>query len=97
MGALGLPDLLDDRAIFRTEHLAPGTYRASYRLCATTWAYSTRCRLLQRKYFEVWASTTIDVLEIRPHDQATVQNCSVYGKNSGMMDLSQLDGSRSRR
>lgn len=70
VGALGLPDLLDDRAIFRTEHLAPGTYRASYRLRATTpGLFHALPAVAEEVYFpEVWASTTIDVLEIRPHD-----------------------------
>ncbi len=70
MGALGLPDLLDDRAIFRTEHLAPGTYRASLSLVRDIpGLFHALPAVAEEVYFpEVWASTTIDVLEIRPHD-----------------------------
>ncbi len=70
VGALGLPDLLDDRALFSTEHLPAGTYRASYYLRATTpGRFHALPAIAEEVYFpEIWASTPIDVLEIVPQD-----------------------------
>lgn len=70
VGTLGQPDLLDDRAVFRTEYLAPGTYRARYRLRATTpGLFHALPAIAEEVYFpEVWASTSVDVLEVKPHD-----------------------------
>ncbi|MFO7697254.1 MAG: alpha-2-macroglobulin family protein, partial [Anaerolineae bacterium] len=65
----GRPERRDDRMLFFAEQVAPGTYRASYRLRATIpGRFHALPATAEESYSpEVWARTTISVLEVLPH------------------------------
>ncbi|MCU0523045.1 MAG: hypothetical protein MUF84_20455 [Anaerolineae bacterium] len=68
-GPFGSPEFMDDRAVFFAEELAPGTYRVRYRLrAAVPGRYHAFPATAGESYsLEVWASSSIGVLEVLPH------------------------------
>ncbi len=100
VGALGLPDHSMTGRSFRRLAWRPAHTMPAIACARPLRAYSTRCPLLQRKCTSrSLGQHPIDVLEVVRYSRPRpgLRNWFAYGKNSGMMDLSQLDGSHSRR